>query len=97
MGLSIVNNGDFPNCEEVQQLRCSICFPRVVHVPLIRKKTKGEKCIIAYNTFFGIGDMKRHVEFEQLEFFITFVEEVATIDNILRSQTLGASEGCRAM
>jgi hypothetical protein len=34
---------------------------------LIEKKTKGEKRIIVYNTSFGIGSMKRHVEVEHLE------------------------------
>jgi hypothetical protein len=92
MGLFVVNNGDFPNCEEVQQLRCSIFFPHVVPMSLIKKKTKGENGIIAYNTLFGISVMKIH-----LELLITFVEEFATIDNILRSQTSGANEGCRAM
>jgi hypothetical protein len=67
MGLFfVVNNGDLPNCEEVQQLRCKICFPHVVHVSLIRKKSIGKKGIIAYNTLFGTSAMKKHVEFEHL-------------------------------
>jgi hypothetical protein len=95
MGLFVVNNGDFPNCEEVQQLRCSNCFPHGVPMSLIRKKTKGGNGIIAYNTLFGIGVMKRHVEFEHLELLTTFVEEFATIDNIVRSQTSRASDMMR--
>jgi hypothetical protein len=51
---------------------------------LIEKKTKGKKRIIAYNTSFGIGSMKRHVEFEHLELVITYVEEVVAY-NISRS------------
>jgi hypothetical protein len=30
MGFFVVNNGDLPNCVQVQQLRCNICFPHVV-------------------------------------------------------------------
>jgi hypothetical protein len=33
---------------------------------LIRKKTKGKKGIIAYNTLFGTSAMKKYVEFEHL-------------------------------
>jgi hypothetical protein len=43
-----MNNGDFPNCDQVQELKCSICFPHVVSLALIEKKTK-KKGIIAYN------------------------------------------------
>jgi hypothetical protein len=50
MGLFVVNNGDFPNCEEAQQLRCGICFPHVVLEFLIGKKTKGKKGIILHTT-----------------------------------------------
>jgi hypothetical protein len=76
MSLFVVNNVDFPNFEEVQQLRSSIYFPHVVPMSLIRKKTKGTKGIIAYNTLFGIGAMKRHVEFEHLELLITFLKKL---------------------
>jgi len=62
----VVNNGDLPNCKEVQQWRCSICFPHVVPMSLIGKKTKRKKGIIAYNTFFGTSAMKKNVEFEHL-------------------------------
>jgi hypothetical protein len=43
----VVNNGDFPNCDQVQQLKCTICFPHIVPLALIEKsKTKGKKGII---------------------------------------------------
>jgi hypothetical protein len=38
----VVNNGEVPNCDKIQQLRCNICFPHVVP-PLIEKTTKGKK------------------------------------------------------
>jgi hypothetical protein len=50
----ILSNENLPNCEEVQQLRCSICFIHVVPMSLIRKKTKRKEGIIAYNTLFGL-------------------------------------------
>jgi hypothetical protein len=62
----VINNGNLPNCEEVQQWNYSICFPHVVPMYLIGKKTKGKKGIIAYNTLFGTSAMKKHVEFEHL-------------------------------
>ncbi len=76
-----MNNGDLPNCDQVQQLKCFVCFPNVVPPSLIEKKTKGKKGIIAYNTSFGICSMKRHVESEHLELVITYVEEVV-VSNI---------------
>ncbi len=79
-----MNNGDLPNCDQVQQLRCFVCFPNVVHPSLIEKKTKGEKGIIVYNTSFGTSSMKRHIEAEHLEFITTYVEKVVA-DNISRS------------
>jgi hypothetical protein len=57
----VVNNGNLPNCEKVQQLRCSICFPHVVPVFLIGRGKKRKKDIITYNTLFGTSVMKRHV------------------------------------
>jgi hypothetical protein len=51
---------------------------------LIEKKTKGKKRIIAYNTSFGIGSMKRHIEFEHLELITSYVEKVVA-ENIPRS------------
>jgi hypothetical protein len=45
---------------------------------------------------YGIGVMKIHVEFEHFELLIIFVEEVV-VDNIARSQIVGANEGYRAM
>jgi hypothetical protein len=62
-----MNNGDLPNCDQVQQLRFFICFPNVVPPSLIEKKTKGKNGIIAYNTSFGINSMKMHIEAEHLE------------------------------
>jgi hypothetical protein len=72
----VVNNGGFPNCDQVQQLKCFICFPNVVPPSLIKKKTKREKGIIVYNSSFGTSSMKRHVEPQHLEFIIAYVEEV---------------------
>jgi hypothetical protein len=80
----VVNDGGFPNYDQVQQLKCFICFPDVIPPSLIKKKTKGEKGIIAYNTSFGTGSMKRHVEPQHLELIIAYVEEVAA-NNILGS------------
>jgi hypothetical protein len=48
----------------------------------IGKKTKKKKGIIAYNTLYGIGVMKIHVESKHLELLTIFVEEV--VDNIAR-------------
>jgi hypothetical protein len=36
----VLSNGNFPNCEQVQQLRCGICFLYVVSMFLIGNKTK---------------------------------------------------------
>jgi hypothetical protein len=60
---------------------------------LIRKKTKRKEGIIAYNTLFGLGVMKRDVEFEHLELLTAFIEKVALTNNIFKSQTANASEG----
>jgi len=51
-----VKNGDFFNCDEIQQLKCNICFPYVI-LELIEKKTK-EKGVITYKNLFGIRFMK---------------------------------------
>jgi hypothetical protein len=64
---------------------------------LIGKKTKKKKGIIAYNTLYGIGVMKIHVESKHLELLTIFVEEVVVVDNIASSQIPRANEGCRAM
>jgi hypothetical protein len=40
--------------------------------------------------------MKKHVEFD-LGLLTTFVEEIVTTNNISKSQTMDASEGCGAM
>jgi hypothetical protein len=61
---------------------------------LIRKNTKGKKAIIAYNTLFGIGVIKQHVEYEHFELLTTFVEKVAIIHNISASQITGAVGPC---
>ncbi len=79
-----MNNGDLPNCDQVQQLKCFIFFPNVVLPSLIEKKTKGKKGIIAYNSSFGTSSMKRHFEAQHLEFIISYVEEVVA-NNISRS------------
>ncbi len=56
----------------------------------IRRKKKGKKDIIAYNTFLGTS--------EHLELLTTFVEEVVVVIDInSKSQTMGASGGCKAM
>jgi len=67
-----VNNGEVPNCDKIQQLKCSICYPNVV--PLIEKKTKGKKRFIAYNKFYGTCFMKHHVEALHLRLLMTHVE-----------------------
>jgi hypothetical protein len=41
--------------------------------------------------------MKRHVEYEHLKLLTTFVEEVVVVDNVSRSQIVGANEGYKAM
>jgi hypothetical protein len=64
---------------------------------LIEKfKTKRRKIIIAYNTFFGIGSMKMHVEYEHLELVTAYVEQLVTTNNISGSQVVG-DEGCRTI
>jgi len=61
--------------------------------------TTRKQGIIAYNTFFGISVMKRHVEAEHLKLLIAFVEKTILTDNIFKSQTMVASanEGCKVM
>jgi hypothetical protein len=49
----VVNNGEVRSCHEIQQLRCSVCFPHVVP-PLIEKKTKGKKCLLHTTSFMGL-------------------------------------------
>jgi hypothetical protein len=51
----VVNNGGLLNCDEMQQLKCNICFSYVI-LELIKKKTK-EKRVIAYKKLFGIRFM----------------------------------------
>jgi hypothetical protein len=93
----VVNHGDLPTCDQMQQLRCSIFFPHVVLFVLIEKfKTRGRKRIIAYNTLFGTSSMKNHVEYEHFKLVIAYVEQLVTIDNILVSQVVG-DEGCRTI
>jgi hypothetical protein len=42
-----MNNGDLSNGDQVQQFKCTICFPHIVPLALIEKfKTKGKKGII---------------------------------------------------
>jgi hypothetical protein len=78
----VVNNVDIPNCDLVQQLKCSICFPHVIHLALIEKKTKQKKKISAYKKSFGIGLIKQHVEFEHVKLIATYVVEVFAIEGI---------------
>ncbi len=92
----IVNNRDFPNCDQVQQLKCSICFPYIVPLTLIKTNTKGKRGIISYNTFFGSSSMKRHVESEHLELLTSYIEKVSATNNISRSQIVG-DQGTRAI
>jgi hypothetical protein len=82
-----VNNGDQPNCEQVQQLKCAFCFSHVVPHTLIEKRTKGKKGIIAYNTSFGISSLRQHVEVEHLEFFNAYVAKFVGVENNLGSQS----------
>jgi hypothetical protein len=39
----VVNNGDCLNCDEVQQLNFSICFPQVIPLALVEKKQRARK------------------------------------------------------
>lgn len=90
----LTKNGDPPNCDQVQQLRCSICFPRIILHALIEKKIKGKKGNIAY-ILFGTSSMKRLVEFEHIEFLTAYVKEVVAY-NISRLQIVGY-EGYKAI
>jgi hypothetical protein len=49
----VVNNVDIPNCDLIQQLKCSICFPHVIHPVLIEKKTKGKKGLLHTRSLLG--------------------------------------------
>jgi hypothetical protein len=51
-----MKNEGLINCDEMQQLKCNICFPYVV-LELTKKKTE-EKGVIAYNKLFGMRFMK---------------------------------------
>jgi hypothetical protein len=92
----VVNNGEVPNCDKIQQLKCNICFPHVVPPSLIEKKTKGKKAIIAYNKFYGIGSMKHDVEALYLELLMTYVAKFFVHDNVTCSQERN-DEGGRLM
>ncbi len=72
----VLNNGNFPNCEQIQQLRCGICFLYVVSVFFIRKKTKGKEGIIAYNTLFDIGVMKDMLNLHILSFWLPLLKKL---------------------
>jgi hypothetical protein len=39
----VVNNGDCPNCDEVQQVNFNICFPQVIPLASVEKKQRGRK------------------------------------------------------
>jgi hypothetical protein len=91
----VVNNGEVPNCDKIQQLRCNICFPHVVP-PLIENKTKGKKRFIAYNKFCGIGSMKHYVEVLHRKLLTTYVVECFVHGNVTSSQER-SDEGGRLM
>ncbi len=93
----VVKNGHLPTCDQMKQLRCSICFPHIALFVLIEKfKTRGRKRVIACNTFFGTSSMKSHVEYEHIELVSAYVEQLVIVDNILGSQVVG-DEGCRTI
>ncbi len=50
----LVQNGNIPHCDQVQEFKCTICFPHVVHPTLIEKNTKK---VISYNKSFGTCSM----------------------------------------
>lgn len=83
-------------CDKIQQLRCNICFPRVLPPSLIEKKTKGKKGIITYNKSYGISSMKHHVEALYLELLTTYVAKCFVHDNVIGSQERN-DEGGRLM
>jgi hypothetical protein len=98
MGFFIVNNGDLPNCEKVQQLRCSICLPHVVPVSLIGREKKREEGHYCIQHLFWDNCYEKTCSSEHLELLTTFAEEVIVVIDInSKSQTMGASGGCRAM
>jgi hypothetical protein len=39
----VVKNGDRPNCDEMQQLNFSICFPQIIPFALVEKNQRGRK------------------------------------------------------
>jgi hypothetical protein len=93
----VVNNGDLPTCDQMQQLRCRNFFPHIVLFVLIEKfKTREEKIIIAHNTLFGTSSMKNHVEYEHFELVTAYVEQLVIVNNILGSQVVG-DEGCKTI
>jgi hypothetical protein len=66
----------------MQQFKCNIYLPHIVFHALIETKTKRKKGNTAYNALFGTSSMKRHVEYEHVEFLIAYVEEVVVTYNI---------------
>jgi hypothetical protein len=90
-----MNNGEVPNCDKIQQLRCSICFPHVVFL-LIEMKTKGKKGIIVYNKFCETSSMKHHVETLHFKLLPPYVAEHFVHDNNIGSQKRN-DEGGRLM
>jgi hypothetical protein len=91
----VVNNGEVPNCDKIQQLRCNICFPHVGPPSLIEKKTKSKKGIIAFNKSYGIGSVKHHVVALHLDLLLTYVVEHFVHDNIGSQER--SDEGSRLM
>jgi hypothetical protein len=54
----VANTSDEPNCNVVQQMKCSFCYPHEVPQSQFDKKTKGKKRICAYNKSFGTSALK---------------------------------------
>jgi hypothetical protein len=77
---------DFPNCDQVQQLRCNICFPHIVPIILIEKKTKGKRGIIA--SLWDKPDENACWN-DHLELLTSCVGKVVAKNNISRSQIMG--------
>jgi hypothetical protein len=68
-------------------LKCTNFFSHVVSHNLIEKKTNGKNRIIAYNTSFGIGFMKWHVETKHLELINAHVVGFGNVEGNIRSQS----------
>lgn len=82
-----MNNWDQLDYDQIHLLKCTICFPHVVPHNLFEKKTKGKKGIIAYNTSFGIGFMKWHVETKHVELINVHVVGFGDVEGNIMSQS----------